>query len=266
MSIALQSARRIYDLTLDVVHPLVDAFLPVTYTTNKVRRHKRRLDPHNARSRRELHPDTLARLWRIADALGLGAKETEAAVREAGDVTLPDAARDDTAALASPMCFEDRCTIYLVGRAVRPSVAVETGVANGVSSAYLLAAMDTIGRGELHSVELSNDPRVGQLIPDAFRSRWHLHTGGSLDVLPGLFAKTGPIDLFIHDSLHLCSHMEREFALAWAHLRPGGVLCSHDILTTNAFPRFVRTRRSEIETWVAGVNFGVVRKRAKRVS
>ncbi len=55
--------------------------------------------------------------------------------------------------------------------------------------------------------------------------------------------------------------MRQEFELVWPHIQPGGILCAHDILATNAFRRFLHTHRSEIEASIASVNFGLVRKR-----
>src|SRR5215472_8825018 len=43
---------------------------------------------------------------------------------------------------------------YAAVRASTPEVVVETGVANGVSSSYLLLALQKNGRGILHSIEL----------------------------------------------------------------------------------------------------------------
>ena len=47
---------------------------------------------------------------------------------------------------------------YAVVRAFQPKIIVETGVANGVSSAYILLALQANGRGTLYSIGL-NDPQ-----------------------------------------------------------------------------------------------------------
>src|SRR5436190_22702964 len=44
--------------------------------------------------------------------------------------------------------------LFAVLRKLRPAVAVETGVCNGVSTAFLLLALDANGTGELHSLDL----------------------------------------------------------------------------------------------------------------
>ena len=45
---------------------------------------------------------------------------------------------------------------YAAVRALKPSCVVETGIANGVSSSYLLLALQKNGRGRLHSVGLAD--------------------------------------------------------------------------------------------------------------
>jgi len=45
---------------------------------------------------------------------------------------------------------------YAAIRSLRPEVVVETGVANGVSTAYLLLALDQNGKGILHSIEIGD--------------------------------------------------------------------------------------------------------------
>jgi predicted O-methyltransferase YrrM len=129
---------------------------------------------------------------------------------------------------------------YSVVRVLQPDVVVETGVCYGVTSSYVLTALDTNGRGVLHSIDLpplgkDGDRFVGWLIPGELRSRWNLHRGASRRLLRPLLAQVGPLDLFIHDSLHTYGNMRDEFALAWPALRPGGVLISDDIEGNTAF-------------------------------
>jgi predicted O-methyltransferase YrrM len=145
-------------------------------------------------------------------------------------------------------------------RTLRPRVAVETGVANGFSTAFLLQALDANGEGRLHSIDLPRevgrdyDPGTfyegegragippgsepGWLIPDALRDRWTLLLGRSQDELPPLLERLGTVDLFMHDSEHSFDCMWFEFTAAWPRLRDGGVLVSDDVNSTQAFPRF----------------------------
>ena len=72
---------------------------------------------------------------------------------------------------------------YAVVRAIAPDCIVETGVANGVSSSYLLLALQKNKRGRLHSIGLADraflpagkDP--GWLVPQWLRAAWQVHLG-----------------------------------------------------------------------------------------
>jgi len=147
-----------------------------------------------------------------------------------------------------------RC-LYILCRALTPGVVVETGVANGVSSAFILQALATNGHGMLHSVDLplpGHDPRaIGVLIPNGLRSRWHLHLGSSRRTLPGV-VRAQAVDLFVHDSLHTYRNMRREFDVVWPRIRPGGALVSDDVGGNSAFdelrvhgPRYWQVVRQE---------------------
>lgn len=129
---------------------------------------------------------------------------------------------------------------YLACRLLEPDTVVETGVAYGVSSAFLLKALEENGRGLLHSVDLPPLRRQyerywGVAVPDGLRDRWRLHRGSSRRHLPDLLRKTGPVDLFVHDSLHTRRNMRREFEAVWPHLRPGGILLADDVERNRAF-------------------------------
>lgn len=134
---------------------------------------------------------------------------------------------------------------YAIVRALEPDLVVETGIANGVSSSYLLLAMEKNRKGHLHSVEVDDshvllegrDP--GWIVPDPLRVRWSIHMGPSELILPHLLRALPPLDIFIHDSLHTYEHMMLEFEAAFPHLRPGGLLLADDATWNAAFPKFV---------------------------
>ncbi|MGB8322337.1 MAG: class I SAM-dependent methyltransferase, partial [Candidatus Acidiferrum sp.] len=136
---------------------------------------------------------------------------------------------------------------FAVARVLRPNLAVETGVCYGVTSAYLLRAIRENHKGNLHSIDLpplgkGGDDYVGRLIPPDLREKWTLHRGSSGKLLKPLLKKIGPIDLFVHDSMHTYRNMAREFALAWSALRPGGILISDDVEGNSAFLELTRFR------------------------
>src|SRR5262245_6524421 len=152
--------------------------------------------------------------------------------------------------------------LYAVLRQLRPAIAVETGVANGFSTAFSLLALDRNGVGQLHSVDLPREvgreyaegdfyegegragiPRgsePGWLIPPELKGRWTLVLGRTQDELPPLLDRLGTIDSFMHDSEHSFECMWFEFNEAWPRLRDGGVMLSDDVNSTEAFPRFSR--------------------------
>jgi predicted O-methyltransferase YrrM len=129
---------------------------------------------------------------------------------------------------------------YLLCRLISPSVVLETGVAYGVSSVFILKALEVNGRGTLHSVDLpplrSEYERFwGIAVPEALKDRWRLHRGSSARVLPRLLQETGMIDLFVHDSLHTRRNMRREFDAIWPRLRNGGALLADDVERNRTF-------------------------------
>jgi predicted O-methyltransferase YrrM len=132
-----------------------------------------------------------------------------------------------------------RCC-YLMCRLLEPTVVVEAGVAYGVSSAFILRALEENGRGVLHSVDLPPLRREyekfwGVAVNESPGDRWSLHRGSSGRVLPRLLRETGTVDLFVHDSLHTYRNMRREFDLVWPHLRDGGVILADDVERNRAF-------------------------------
>jgi predicted O-methyltransferase YrrM len=135
---------------------------------------------------------------------------------------------------------------YALVRAVRPSLVVETGVASGISSAFVLAALEDNGHGELHSIDLP-PPRmvdadaVGAAIPPDLRVRWHYHWGASRRLLPRLLTGTvGSPRVFIHDSDHSYENMRWELETAWRALAPGDVLLADDVHFHSGFAHAAR--------------------------
>lgn len=142
--------------------------------------------------------------------------------------------------------WRDGKTLYVVCRAIRPEVVVETGVRFGSFDAHVLAALNENGTGHLHALDLPDGPpgpfEYGHLIPDRCRTRWTLHLGDSRDRLSNLLADVGPVDVFIHDSDHRRDHMRFEFETASTHLSQRGVLASHDVRLSSLFATFTDTR------------------------
>ena len=153
---------------------------------------------------------------------------------------------------------------YAIVRALRPEVIVETGVANGVSSAHTLLALDKNGTGVLHSIEIGDSEylpagcETGWVVPEWLRGRWKVHLGDSRKVLPALLRELQSVDMFIHDSLHTYEHMQFEFEQAFPFVRVNGLVLADDALWNEAFWDFARATRSPRAKILHGV--GVMRK------
>lgn len=138
---------------------------------------------------------------------------------------------------------------YLACRLIKPKTVVETGVAYGISSAFILAAMEENGRGELHSVDLPPLRRGarrfhGIAVPEESKRRWNFHRGSSRRILPSLLRQLGTVDLFLHDSLHTRRNMLFEFEAVWPALRPGGILLADDVERNGAFGELKKKKPS----------------------
>ncbi len=134
---------------------------------------------------------------------------------------------------------------YAVCRLLKPKVVVETGVAYGVTTAFVLKALQVNGTGRLYSIDLpplgeNADTYVGYLIPEALRERWVLYRGVSKRVLPKLLPRVGQVDLFIHDSLHTYRNIRRELETVTPYLARPAVVIADDIQGNRAFSDLVR--------------------------
>jgi predicted O-methyltransferase YrrM len=169
--------------------------------------------------------------------------ETRRILRRVNDEN-PRGARWPADSLLARLC-------YLSCRLIDPEVVIETGVAYGVSSAFILKALQENDRGTLYSIDLpplrtGYEKFWGIAVPDALRGRWSLHRGSSSRVLPLLLQELSTVDLFVHDSLHTHRNMRREFDTIWPHLRNGGLLLADDVERNHAFGEL---RRKEPTLW-----------------
>ncbi len=157
---------------------------------------------------------------------------------------------------SSDTTFNFDCeTLYLLVRALKPSIVVETGTLYGASSSHILEAIKKNGSGKLYSIDLPHDPNMppkGFLVREAALDRWELIIGDSTVLLPKLLNQLSHIDLFFHDSLHTLEHMYWEYNIAFKHVNQNGVLSSHDVVSLpflkNAFLIFCE--RHHLNYWI----------------
>lgn len=151
---------------------------------------------------------------------------------------------------------------YVICRALRPRVVVETGVGSGVTTSFILQALAANDEGHLWSIDLppiGAEQFAGSFVPQALRRRWTLLRGRSRDLLPPLLNDLPAPDVFLHDSLHTTRNMTFEFQAAWQKMNAGGVLLSDDIHMSKAFARFITGK--QVGLALAGKRFGVAFKR-----
>lgn len=135
--------------------------------------------------------------------------------------------------------------IWCLTRHLQPTKIVETGVAHGVTSRFILEALQKNGRGHLWSIDVPPLERflqrqVGVAVGGRYPERWSYIRGSSRRRLPFLLSRIGQIDVFIHDNLHSERNVRFELDLAWGALRPGGAIVVDDVDANWGFRSFTR--------------------------
>ena len=148
--------------------------------------------------------------------------------------------------------LDDALFLYWLVRQLKPRTIVQTGVCNGLSSAFMILALAKNGPdGRLHAIDLppifnSQDPAwtiknkvydavipdgkfSGWIVPDAYRYRFEVSKGDAKALLPKLVEAETSIDLFYHDSNHTYNHMMFEFREVKRKLARGGLIVADDI-------------------------------------
>jgi hypothetical protein len=127
---------------------------------------------------------------------------------------------------------------------LRPGKVVETGVARGITTRFILEGLERNGVGRLWSIDLPplrqgySPGETGAAVPERCRARWTYIKGSSRRRLPRLLAELDEIELFVHDSMHTARNLSFELHHAWPSLRPGGALLVDDVDHNDAFQSF----------------------------
>jgi len=142
---------------------------------------------------------------------------------------------------------------YITCRILKPDIVVETGVAYGVTSAFILKALQVNDKGILYSIDLpplGKDANnfVGYLVPEELKNRWVLYRGVSKRVLPNLLSQLKKVDIFIHDSLHTYWNIRRELQLVTPYLSRPAAVIADDIQNNVAFQEWVL--KTKPSTWL----------------
>jgi predicted O-methyltransferase YrrM len=148
------------------------------------------------------------------------------------------------------------CALCCLMEHLRPGVVVETGVARGLTSRLVLESLDAGGRGHLWSIDRrpidqSLHHEVGAAVPETLRDRWTYVEGTSRKRLRGILEEHGPVDIFIHDSLHTARNLRFELEHAWSAVRPGGAILADDVHRNDAFGKFTAQTADALAVVVA---------------
>lgn len=148
--------------------------------------------------------------------------------------------------------MDDALFLYWLVRRLEPRIIVQSGVCNGLSSAFMMLALAKNGphgrllavdlpplfdpadpawtaKGTVYGVVIPQGKSSGWMVPDAYRDRLEVVSGDAKVMLPKLVDQVDGIDMFYHDSDHTYAHMMFEFHEARRKLRPGGLIVGDDV-------------------------------------
>ena len=140
-----------------------------------------------------------------------------------------------------------RLFLYALCKTIKPKIIVETGVAYGLSTSYILQALYENKTGTLYSIDSEFRPweselMIGSAIPDELKAHWKFVKGSSTEKLNDLLESVGKIEIFLHDSMHTYNNMIFEFESVWPYIKNNGFLLSDDILENNSFLEFYTSK------------------------
>ena len=190
-----------------------------------------------------------ASLERIAALTDASASDLQRYRRELRESDLPDTLLTRGAGLAFTRELPQGALLYLIVRAARPRVVIETGVRPGYSTAWLLAALEANREGLLTSLGPGptagrptgvHDVTVGQFVPPTLRSRWTLALGNTEERLREILGSAHEVDLFFYDNGPSVARARFELHAAWEVLSDRGILLAHHTDANPAWRDFCR--------------------------
>jgi len=168
--------------------------------------------------------------------------------------------------------------MYACLRALKPDTVVEVGVANGVSSAYILSALDENGGGELFSIDqpmyesehegewkdtaggwIPQGKDVGWVVPEHLHSRWDLRTGDVFDILPAELNSGLAFDALVYDGPKLYPDRMKLLQLARRHALDDALFICDDLAWNSSLHDFCNKFEDESVDF-GNVGFSVIKK------
>ena len=140
---------------------------------------------------------------------------------------------------------DSRKFLYYLCRILKPKNVIETGVAYGISTSFILQALEDNKFGKLYSIDSifrpwQTEEMIGSIIPKKLKSKWELIIGKSTEKLESISNEVNDLDIFIHDSSHTYENMMFEFNMIIKKIKKNGIIISDDIIDNDAFYDFTR--------------------------
>jgi len=156
--------------------------------------------------------------------------------------------------------------LYWMVRKFKPKVIVQTGVSNGLSSAFMMLALAKNGpdgklyaidipaiydpknpdwkqKGTVYGVAIPEGKSSGWMVPDIYKDRAEMLIGDAKELMPKLVDRLDHIDMFYHDSDHSYAHMMFEYEQAMRKLTPGGLIVADDVSWNASLWDFAKARK-----------------------
>lgn len=156
--------------------------------------------------------------------------------------------KDSLYSISSGMNAKKLTFIYDTIKKLRPDICVETGVANGFSTAVILLALKENKKGKLYSIDICYKP-TGVIIPKELKQRWILIEGMIKPKLTGLLQDLKKVDFFLHDGSHTYRDMLFDYTTVWIKMPKNAVLVSDDVNYNDAFLDFSDGQKQKNEIY-----------------
>jgi predicted O-methyltransferase YrrM len=158
--------------------------------------------------------------------------------------------------------------LYVITRVVKPQSILEIGVANGMSTAYILGALNDENMSPesvtIHAIDrpqfayqirerrgkfgiegrgglIPDNKEVGWLAPNDIKSNYNyqLHIGDFTHILEDILETSGNLDLAVYDASKDSDEMKFAYQRCINKLNGEGVLISDDVLVNDTFENMI---------------------------
>ncbi|MGC8538680.1 MAG: class I SAM-dependent methyltransferase [Candidatus Micrarchaeia archaeon] len=154
--------------------------------------------------------------------------------------------------------------LYGITRRLKPKIFIETGVADGVSSFFILNAIKKNKTGKLISIDVRNN--VGNFVPEGLKKSWELKIlrGNFVNDFKNIMSKSPRVDIFLHDSDHSYEWQTLEYKAALNKLVKNGLLLSDDVDKSYALIDLIKANPNKYKVFTMVTDrkaFGVIMNR-----